>query len=249
MSRLINVLVVDDEALARSRLRTLLNDCRDPPASVAAEAGNAVQAMHALQHSAGVDVVLLDIHMPGVDGMALAEGIRQLPNAPAVVFVTAHPQHAVAAFDLDALDYLTKPVRLERLQAALQKVQRLVLAKQSAQANSESEVLVIQDRGRTERVPLLEVLYFKAELKYVTVRTASKNYILDGSLSELEERYATHFLRVHRNALVARRAIYAIEKYYDPLEGEGWAIRLTGLEERVAVSRRQLPAVRAIVEG
>jgi two-component system, LytTR family, response regulator AlgR len=249
MSRLINVLVVDDEALARSRLRTLLNDCRDPPASVAAEAGNAVQAMHALQHSAGVDVVLLDIHMPGVDGMALAEGIRQLPNAPAVVFVTAHPQHAVAAFDLDALDYLTKPVRLERLQAALQKVQRLVLAKQSAQANSESEVLVIQDRGRTERVPLLEVLYFKAELKYVTVRTASKNYILDGSLSELEERYATHFLRVHRNALVARRAIYAIEKYYDPLEGEGWAIRLTGLDERVAVSRRQLPAVRAIVEG
>jgi two-component system, LytTR family, response regulator AlgR len=250
MSRLINVLVVDDEALARSRLRTLLNDCRDPPASVVAEAGNAVQAMHALQHSAGVDVVLLDIHMPGVDGMVLAESIRQLPDAPAVVFVTAHPQHAVAAFDLDALDYLTKPVRLERLQAALQKVQRLLLAKQGAQAGGEAEMLVIQDRGNTERLPLADVLYFKAELKYVTVRTASRNYILDGSLSELEERYATHFLRVHRNALVARRAIRAIEKYYDPVEGEGWAVRLAGLEEElVAVSRRQLSAVRAIVAG
>ncbi|HEY0887012.1 MAG TPA: LytTR family DNA-binding domain-containing protein, partial [Ramlibacter sp.] len=100
------------------------------------------------------------------------------------------------------------------------------------------------DRGRTERVPLEEVLYFKAELKYVTVRTSARSYILDASLSELEERHAAHFLRVHRNALVARRALRALERHDDPEEGEGWAVRLTGVDDVVAVSRRQLGAVR-----
>ena len=119
MSRLLTVLLVDDEALARSRLRTLLGDCRAPPASVVGEAANAVQAMQALQHGVVADVVLLDIHMPGADGMALARALRDIAQPPALVFVTAHPQHAVDAFELDALDYLTKPVRLERLQAAL----------------------------------------------------------------------------------------------------------------------------------
>jgi two-component system response regulator AlgR len=141
------------------------------------------------------------------------------------------------------VDYLTKPVRLERLQTALQKVDRLVQAK-GQQIDSAPEVLLIQDRGRTERVPLAEVLYFKAELKYVTVRTAGRSYILDASLSELEERHNGQFLRVHRNALVARRVIRALEKHYDPEEGEGWAVRLNGVDELLAVSRRQLSAVR-----
>ena len=109
------------------------------------------------------------------------------------------------------------------------------------------ECLVIQERGRTERVPLAEVLYFKAELKYVTVRTAAKSYILDGSLSELEEKYPTQFMRIHRNALVARRAVRALEKHYDPEEGEGWAVRLNGIEELLSVSRRQLSAVREAI--
>ena len=106
------------------------------------------------------------------------------------------------------------------------------------------DVLLIQERGRTERVPLAEVLYFKAELKYVTVRTAARSYILDGSLSDLEDRHGAQFLRVHRNALVARRAVRALEKHDDPEEGEGWSVRLTGIEETIAVSRRQLSAVR-----
>jgi two-component system response regulator AlgR len=167
-----------------------------------------------------------------------------MPQPPAVVFVTAHAEHAVAAFELDAVDYLTKPVRLERLQTALQKVERLLLARAGAAAATVPEVLLIQDRGRTERVPLNEVLYLKAELKYITVRTASRSYILDASLSELEERHATHFLRVHRNALVSRRAVRALEKHFDPEEGEGWAVRLNGIEDLLAVSRRQLSAVR-----
>ncbi|MBC5768349.1 LytR/AlgR family response regulator transcription factor [Ramlibacter albus] len=240
----LQVLVVDDESLARSRLRTLLADCNTPSAALVAEAMNATEAMEQLRRHPRLDAILLDIHMPGADGLALAQALRSLHDAPAVVFVTAHAEHAVTAFELEAVDYLTKPVRLERLQSALQKVERHLAARRAPQAPVAEEVLVIQDRGRTERVPLAEVLYFKAELKYITVRTASRSYILDGSLSDLEERHGPRFLRVHRNALVARRAVRALEKHYDPEEGEGWAVRLNGVDESLSVSRRQLSAVR-----
>ena len=246
--RVLKILVVDDEALARSRLRTLLGDCTAPPAVVAAEAADAVQAMSALQRQS-FDAVLLDIHMPGTDGMALARIIAALPQPPAVVFVTAHSGHAVQAFELEAVDYLTKPVRLERLQQALQKVERLAQAVLGLEPEKPEETLIIQDRGRTERVPLSEVLYFKAELKYITVRTVRRSYILDGSLNELEALHAAQFMRIHRNALIARRAVRALEKHFDPEEGEGWAVRLNGIDELLAVSRRQLGAVREAIVG
>ncbi len=244
----LKVLVVDDEALARSRLRTLLGDCHAPGVEVLQEAANAAQAMATLQRDA-FDLVLLDIRMPGADGVTLAQAIATLPHPPAVVFVTAHAEHAVQAFEVNAADYLTKPVRLERLQQALQKVERLVRAKRPLQPDSPEENLIIQDRGRTERVPVAEVLYLKAELKYITVRTATRSYILDGSLSELEEKYAAQFMRIHRNALIARRAVRALEKHFDPEEGEGWAVRLNGLDELLAVSRRQLSAVREAISS
>ena len=243
----LRALVVDDEALARVRMRTLLGDCTAPSAVVQAEAGNAVQAMQQLQGQ-HFDVVLLDIHMPGADGLALAQSMRGLKNPPAVVFVTAHVEHAVHAFELEAVDYLTKPVRLERLQAALQKVERFTQSQSGLAAqNDTQEVLVIQERNRTERVPLHLVVYFKAELKYITVRTTTRSYILDGSLNELEERYREQFVRIHRNALIARRAARALEKHFDAEEGEGWAVRLDGVDEVLAVSRRQLAAVRELV--
>ncbi|MES2361731.1 MAG: LytTR family DNA-binding domain-containing protein [Pseudomonadota bacterium] len=244
----LKVLVVDDEALARSRLRTLLGDCTAPAADVLGEAANAVQAMTALQREV-FDLVLLDIHMPGADGVALARSMAAMARPPAVVFVTAHAEHAVQAFELDAVDYLTKPVRLERLQQALQKVERIAQAGRGSRGDFPEETLLIQDRGRTERVPLAEVLYFKAELKYITVRTGARSYILDGSLSELEEKYVTQFMRIHRNALIARRAVRALEKHFDPEEGEGWAVRLNGIDELLAVSRRQLSAVREAIAG
>ena len=246
MTAKLRVLIVDDEALARLRLRTLLGDCTSPAVLVAGEAAHAVQAMDALRREV-FDVVLLDIRMPGVDGITLAQTLAKLPQPPAVVFVTAHSEHAVQAFEVEAVDYLTKPVRLERLQQALQKVERLAQTAKSLQPEVDEECLIIQDRGRTERVPLVEVLYLKAELKYVTVRTANRSYILDGSLNELEERYAQQFMRVHRNALVARRAMRALEKHFDPEEGEGWAVRLRGVDELLAVSRRQLSAVREAI--
>lgn len=244
----LKVLIVDDEALARARLRTLLGDCTAPAASVEAEAANAAQAVEWLQHH-DADLALVDIHMPGADGLALAQMLRTLRRPPAVVFVTAHAEHAVQAFELEAVDYLTKPVRLERLQTMLQKVERIAQANRAPEPDLPQEVLIIQDRGRTERVSLAQVLYLKAELKYITVRTKDKSYILDGSLSELEEKYKNHFMRIHRNALIARRGVRALVKHHDPQEGDGWAVRLEGIDELLFVSRRQLAAVREVVAG
>ncbi len=249
MSDRLKVLLVDDEPLARTRLGTLLRDCVSPRARVVAEAGNAVQAMECLQRQA-LDVALIDIHMPGADGLALVRALRQQPSAPALIFVTAHAEHALQAFELEAVDYLTKPVRLERLQAALHKAQRYLQARGPALADSaEDEYVVIQERGRTERIALDEVVYFKAELKYITVRTAARSYILDASLNELEEKYASRFVRVHRNALAARRALRALQKHFDPDEGEGWALQLEGVDEVLAVSRRQLAALKELLAG
>ena len=209
MSRALTVLVVDDEALARSRLRTLLADCSAPPALWLAEAATAAQALAWLQHHTA-DVALIDIHMPGADGLSLARALTALAAPPAVVFVTAHAEHAVQAFELDALDYLTKPVRLERL-------------------------------------PLAQVLYLKAELKYLTVGTATATHLLEGALSELEQRHAHRFIRIHRNALVARAALRALEKTEAGPDGSGWAVRLHGIDEPLPVSRRQLNAVREAI--
>jgi two-component system, LytTR family, response regulator AlgR len=242
----LRVLVVDDEALARSRLRTLLGDCKAPAVTQVVEAANATQALEALRRQ-NFELALLDIHMPGADGLTLARTLREMPDMPAVVFVTAHAEHALQAFELDAVDYLTKPVRLERLQTALAKVTRSRANLQVNTQQAPEDVLIIQERGRTVRLPLAQVCYFKAELKYITVRTADKCYLLDGALSELEEKYALQFMRIHRNALIARRAVRALEKHSDPEEGEGWAVRLEGIEELLFVSRRQVSAVREAI--
>lgn len=242
----LRVVIVDDEALARTRLRSLLADCTAPAAQVVGEAANAADAVQILMHQR-VDLLLSDIHMPGADGLQLAQTLRSLPNPPALVFVTAFAEHAVQAFELEVQDYLTKPVRLERLQAALQKAERYLLKNKGLEPDLVNEFLVIQERGRTERVPLAEVLYFKAELKYITVRTAAHAYVLEGALNELEKRYSDRFLRIHRNALVARHAVRALQRHHDPQEGDGWAVRLDRLDEPLLVSRRQLSSVRALL--
>ncbi|MBD3892858.1 LytTR family DNA-binding domain-containing protein [Hydrogenophaga sp.] len=248
----LRVLIVDDEALARSRLRSLLGECTEPRADVVGEAANAVQAMEQVQRGI-CDLVLLDVQMPGVDGVALASALRQLAAPPALVFVTAHAGYAVQAFELEAVDYLTKPVRRERLAQALQKVLRLrASAAAAALAGNGTglESLLIQERGRSLRVALSEVVYLKAELKYITVRTVEKEHIFDGALSDLEQRFMHLFVRIHRNALVARGAVRALEKQHDPLSGEVWVVRLDGVDECLAVSRRQLTAVReALLAG
>jgi two-component system, LytTR family, response regulator AlgR len=250
----LSVLIVDDEPLARTRLRTLLGDCTEPKVTIGGEAQNSTEAL-AWVNKKQFDAVLLDIHMPGDDGLTLARAIKSLPHQPAIVFITAHAEHAVEAFELTATDYLTKPVRLERLQNALQKIEQLRksirrLHLESMPENSIKETfetLVIQERGITERIPLREILYLKAELKYISVRTALKTHILESSLNELEARYPNNFLRVHRNALVATHAMRALEKHLDPDEGECWAVRLVGVDELLMVSRRQLAAVKEVI--
>lgn len=246
----LRVLLVDDEELARLRLRGLVADCVDPPAQVVGEAASASQALAWLAENV-CDVLLLDIHMPGRDGTQLAAELRRQPDPPAVVFVTAHAQHALQAFDLGAVDYLTKPVKRDRLHAALQRValRRPAAAADAVAPTGALPFIVVSDRGRVVRVPLAQVLYLKAELKYVTLRTAEHSYVLDEPLSELEGRLGTRFLRVHRNALVARDAVRALERRALPGEGdeeggEGWAVRVAPVDEWLAVSRRQVSAVR-----
>ena len=245
----LNILLADDEPLARSRLRRLLAQCTEPSIGAVAEAASGEEAL-ALARAQAFDAALLDIHMPGMDGMALAAALRQLPAPPAVIFVTAHSEHAVDAFELEALDYLTKPVRAERLQAALLKVERARRTNDPSGAPADGDDaqhwLHISDRGNVLRVPVRDVLYFKAELKYLPGRPASARYLLGGSINHLEALYGERFLRVHRNALVARHAIRALLRSADIIEGDGWAVRLHGLEgELLPVSRRQLAKVRA----
>lgn len=254
MSDPLQVLIVDDEELARLRLRGLVQDCPSPKAQVAGEAANASQALVWLADHR-CDLVLLDIHMPGLDGTQLAARVKQLPQPPAIVFVTAHAEHALQAFDLDAVDYLTKPVRRERLHAALQRVaQRAGGARPAAHAGEEP-VIVVSELGRKVRVPVSEVLYLKAELKYVTLRTATHTHVLDDALTDLEQRLGDRFLRIHRNALVARKALRALERRVLPAEGEeeaaeGWVVRVAPVDEWLVVSRRQVAAVKeAIAEG
>ncbi len=247
MTTPIRVLLVDDEELARVRLRGLVNECREPVCTVAGEAANAAQAAAWLAANA-CDLVLLDVHMPGRDGTQFAADIARLEPRPAVVFVTAHAQHALAAFDLDAVDYLTKPVRRERLQAALQRVAQRLARPAAPSAAEDEPVVVVSDRGRVVRVPVSDVLYLKAELKYVTMRTAQHTYVLDDALSDLEQRLGDRFIRVHRNAIVARRAVRALERRVvaggEDEGGESWAVRVAPVDEWLAVSRRQATAVR-----
>ena len=240
------VLIVDDEKLARSRLQAVLADCSTLPELQISEAADALQAMRILEQQP-IDLIFLDIHMPGASGLSLAREIRHLPQVPQIIFVTAHAEHALQAFDLDAIDYLTKPISSARLQKALEKVSRVQQAREQM-AQAPEKTLIIHDRGRMLRVPLAEVLYFKAELKYITVRTAQATYILDGSLTEIEQDYGAGFMRVHRNALVAKRAITTLEKHHDEEYGEGWAVRLQGIAEPIAISRRQLVNVRSAIQ-
>lgn len=243
MAAPLSVLIVDDEPLARLRLRTLLGAVTQPALVIAGEAGSAEQAM-AIVRREPPDLLLLDVRMPGRGGLALAAALHELPRRPAVVFVSAHGEHALEAFDVEAVDYLTKPVRLERLQAALE---RVAARRAPPPVPAAGPVLVVSERGRLRRVPQAEVLYLRAEAKAVLLRTLSETIWLDETLAELEQRLGADFLRIHRNAIVARAAVRALEPRDDD---EGWAVRIAPGDEWLAVSRRQLAAVReALGEG
>lgn len=245
----LRVLIVDDEAPARSRMRDLLADIGAVlPVTVAGEAGNGREALH-IAGSAAVDIALLDVRMPGMDGVELAQHLQLLPAPPAIIFTTAYDAYAIRAFELHAVDYLLKPIRAARLQEALARAARQMspgsgVLRELQQAPR--ACLSASERGKVHLIPIEEVLYLRAELKYVTVRTAAREYLIEESLTHLEHEFAQRFVRVHRNCLVARAAIRGFEREGGE-SGEGsWQVLLAGLDERISVSRRQQHIVREL---
>jgi two-component system, LytTR family, response regulator AlgR len=259
----LRIFIVDDEPPARARLKMLLSDIEaECPHELCGEAENAQRALDGIA-ATRPDVVLLDVQMPGITGIELAAHLNKLsPPVPLVIFVTAYDEYALTAFEVHALDYLLKPVRASRLAEALGRAGAL-RAKAASQmpaigAAAQSAArrhFAVQERGRLLLVPVSDVIYLKAELKYVTLRTATREYLIEESLTSIEDELPHAFVRVHRNALVARNAIVGVERGVQAVDGEAdadkvqeaWQIILRGVEERLPVSRRQWPVVKALI--
>lgn len=259
------VFIVDDEAPARARLTMLLGDiAAECPHQLVGDTAHAQQALDLIAELAP-DIVLLDVQMPGMTGIELAAHLASGDgDGPAVIFVTAHDAYALKAFEVHALDYLLKPVRASRLAEA---IRRVTLVKMNAQPQKQAIADVaaalqgarrnfsVQERGRLLLVPVADVIYLKAEAKYVTLRTREREYLIEASLLSLEQEFAGSFIRVHRNALVARSAISGVERGVQMVDAEGendkaqdaWQIILRDIDDRLPISRRQWPAVKALV--
>ena len=245
----LKILVVDDEAPARRRLRELLEDCAGAlPLVVIGEAASGREALDFLG-GAAADLVLSDIRMPDMDGIELARHLLKLPLPPVLIFTTAYHEHAIAAFEVHAVDYLVKPVRVQRLLAALHKVPRLRPlsdARLDRLPAAARRFLSVTERSRVVLVPIEEVIYLKAELKYITIRTSEREFLLEESLTKLEEEFGTRFVRVHRNCLDARDAIRGFERHVSAEGDAHWEVLLRDVPEALPVSRRQQFIVREI---
>ena len=257
------ILIVDDEAPARARMHDLLSDvASDFPHTIVGEAGDGRSALDRLAETPA-DIALIDVQMPGMSGIELARHLGALPDPPAIVFVTAFDEYAVKAFEVHALDYLMKPVRAARLLEALMRVRALgqrsqerqtqaiaAAARESDQAQGRKrDTIAVVERGRVLLVPVADVVYLKAELKYITIRTADREYLTEEPLVDLENEFADRFIRVHRNALVSRSAIAGFERVEsvgssDAVGEPHWVVTLRNVSERLPVSRRQWPIVK-----
>lgn len=250
------IFIVDDEEHARSRLAILLADIAEEcPNELVGQASDAAGALQGIVDTRP-DIVLLDIQMPGMSGLDLAARLaREGEEMPAVVFVSAHEDYALNAFDVHALDYLVKPVRAARLAQALKRVATLRGRSSGGapEATPRRAHFTVHERDRLLLVPVTDVLYLKAELKYVTLRTRTRDYLIEDSLSSIEEEMDDVFVRVHRNTLVARKAIMGVERGVVGADGEGergqeaWQVILRDVAERLPISRRQWPVVKALV--
>ncbi len=234
------ILIVDDEALARERLKSLLAELAVETELL--EAANGLEALQICQQQP-VQTLLLDIRMPAMDGIEVARHLGQTPHPPSIIFTTAYDQHALAAFENHAVDYLLKPVKLERLRQALEKASLLNQSQlhglQDA-TQSTRRHLSAQQQGQMKLIPVREVRYLQADHKYVTAVSADTELLLEDSLKSLEKEFPDDFLRIHRNALVALRYVESVEKDSD---GAG-LIRLRGISQPLSVSRRHLAQVK-----
>ncbi len=237
------VLICDDEALARERLVRFLKDMDGY--EIVGEAENGRDALEQAEATAP-DIVLLDLRMPVMDGLACAEKLAQLPEPPAVIFCTAYDEHALAAFQVQAVGYLLKPVRREQLVESLARASRvnraqLEAVKQGGEPGhgGRSHITAKTHRG-IELIPIDDVRYFLADQKYVTVRHGKGEVLIDETLKDLENEFGARFIRIHRNALLALAFLDGLE-----LVSPGqYQVRMKGIEERLVVSRRHLPELR-----
>ena len=245
-SRARRILIADDEAPARQRLRDLLDECRESfPLAIVDEARNGREALEVINREK-VDIVLLDIRMPEIDGLEAARHIAGMAEPPAIIFTTAFDSYAIKAFEVNAIDYLLKPIRVERLLTALGKARAappVTREALDAAANQPRRHLSVPERGKIHLVAVAEILYLRAELKYVTVRTAEREFLVEESLTRLEEEFSGLFVRIHRNCLVAREAIGGFERNAEESES-GWAVVIRATGERLPVSRRQHAVVK-----
>lgn len=225
-----NILVVDDEPLARARLRRLIEAL--PGHACVGEAADGVQALATCQQLQP-DVVLLDIRMPGPDGLETARALAALPVPPAVVFTTAYADFAVDAFDAGAAHYLLKPVSGERLAQALARV-----------GSAAPPSLLLSHGGRVQRVPVSDVLYLRADTKYLTVHTRHGEWLLEDSLVRLEQRHGPQLLRIHRGLLVNVQHLTGLQR---DNRGRLWA-RIDGVAAALPVSRRLAAGVQQALE-
>jgi two-component system response regulator AlgR len=232
----LRVLIVDDEPPARERLRSMLAEAGD--FEVAGEAGNGEQAID-LVDKLIPDIVLLDVRMPGIDGLEVARHLATLPEPPSVIFTTAFDEYALQAFDSEAVAYLLKPIRAEKLRAALTKAARLTrpqLQQVAAAARAPAHRMHIGVRGRDglRLIPIEEVFYFHADQKYTTVKHQKGEDLIEDSLKTLEEEFTASFVRIHRNALVNTRFLERIAR---DASGQHF-VHLRGLPDALEVSRR-----------
>ncbi len=239
------VLIVDDEQLARDRLARMVSDF--DTYEVVGEAANGVEAVRIAAETLP-EVVLLDIRMPGMDGLEAARHFNEFEEPPAVIFCTAYEEHALEAFDLQAVGYLLKPVRKENLGTALAKAQRVNKAQLAALADdgkSRRSHIVARTRRGIELISVDDIRYFQADQKYVTVRHSDGEIIVDDTLRELETEFGDQFVRVHRNALVAARYIEGLDRVHD---SGHYKIRMRDVEETLEISRRHVAAVRKFIK-
>ena len=231
------ILVADDEPLARARLGALLRECEG--AEVVASVGDGEAALAACVESQP-DLLLLDIAMPGVDGIGVARRLAGMSNPPQLVFCTAYEEHALAAYELRAADYLLKPVRLERLREALARAQAL-----RQRRPAPDSTLLVQVHGAPVRIPLSEVSHLSADEKYVTVHREAGDALTEQSLKSIEEAFPDRFVRVHRGCLIPVERLLGLRRDAD---GSVCAL-IAGCEATPEVSRRNLPAVRKLLRG
>ena len=265
--------LVDDEAPARQRIKTLLEDIAPTcPIKLVGEAEHAQAALDAIV-AVKPDIVLLDVQMPVINGIEFAQHLLQNTQdraAPSVIFISAHDNYAVQAFDVHASDYLLKPVRAQRLQEA---ILRVVKARAKFQASLDNDAnnfsarlnippaistaarqyFSVMERGRILLVPVREVLYIKAEQKYLTLHKAQQQYLIEESLTAIEQEMPHHFVRIHRNTLIAREALIGVERGMELDEQtqkmtESWQAILKDCPERLTISRRLWPSIKALVK-